>query len=95
VEPVASTAVDEGPRECSICLNDLDDEEGEDDEAEAASSPPPSSSSSRWVVETLTSCPHRFHSACVDEWVSRCHSKMLEATCPECRANIVRGPTVG
>jgi hypothetical protein len=33
-------------------------------------------------------CGHRFHAACVEQWVDRSHSKGMRATCPMCRADL-------
>jgi tetratricopeptide (TPR) repeat protein len=63
-------------RDCSICLEALDEREAEGAEA--------------LRVEALASCPHSFHSGCLDLWVGRCAAKALASTCPDCRADINR-----
>ena len=35
--------------------------------------------------EEVVGCRHRFHSACLDAWASKCEEKKLPATCPTCR----------
>jgi hypothetical protein len=64
--------------DCSICLEALDEREAEAEGAEALR------------VEALASCPHSFHSGCLDLWVARCAAKALAPTCPDCRAGIDR-----
>jgi hypothetical protein len=66
--------------DCSICLEALDEREAEAEGAEALR------------VEALASCPHSFHSGCLDLWVGRCAAKAPVGadTCPDCRAEINR-----
>jgi hypothetical protein len=68
----------EEARDCSICLEALDEREAQAEGAEALR------------VEALASCPHSFHSGCLDLWVARCAAKALAPTCPDCRADVNR-----
>jgi hypothetical protein len=42
-------------------------------------------------TETLLLCRHRFHSRCLDLWTANCREKRIDATCPMCRAAVMRG----
>jgi hypothetical protein len=62
--------------ECAICFHHLAEGtmEGEGQEEEKAMG---------------LDCGHVFHRGCVEMWVDRCCLKVIEASCPMCRAAIM------
>lgn len=60
------------PQRCPICLDSFDSVDDGSDAVE---------------LTTETPCRHRFHSACLEEWLS----KLQRTTCPYCRSKIREG----
>jgi hypothetical protein len=61
---------------CSICFLPMVKGDGSEHEGDEA--------------ETLR-CSHAFHVVCLEAWMSTCQQKKLQASCPMCRADLVRG----